>query len=593
MSPRTTVGAALATVALVAMSFFWPAREVAQAQPRRPSAGLSPIAATDAVPAGSTARLALQVSLPEGYHVQSNAPREAAFIPTVLAVEAPAGFTVTEIVYPEATDLTQAGQSQPLAVFEREFVIGIVVSVPPSAAPGDAVVRARFRYQACDAQLCYAPATVATEWRLRIVAAGSGVAPQQAQVFDAIAFGRGMKPSDDHTLPAPAAKPDVATAGDGLAALDDFEQRGDSFGGYLSAGDFVQQVRDAEAGVTNRGLLEGRGPLAILLVVLIGGLALNLTPCVLPMIPINLAIIGAGAQAGSRRRGFLLGSAYGGAMAVVYGVLGLIVILTAGTFGTINASPWFNVGIAVLFVVLGLAMFDLLLIDFSRFSTAFQPGTANRGSVALAFTMGAVAALLAGACVAPVVIQVVLFSSNLYAAGTHIALVLPFVLGIGMAIPWPFAGAGMAALPKPGAWMVRVKQAFGVVILATAAYYGHLAYTLFADRWVEASAVTSSVDEKLKEGWHSSLAEGLETARREQKPVLIDLWATWCKNCLTMDKTTFKDASVTSALAGYVKIKVQAEDPDAPDTRAIMQRFKAVGLPTYVILRPKTAVAVR
>jgi len=314
---------------------------------------------------------------------------------------------------------------------------------------------------------------------------------------------------------------------------------------------------------------------------------------VLPMIPINLAIIGAGAQAGSRRRGFLLGSAYGGAMAVVYGVLGLIVILTAGTFGTINASPWFNVGIAALFVVLGLAMFDLLLIDFSRFSTAFQPGSANRGSVALAFTMGAVAALLAGACVAPVVIQVVLFSSNLYAAGTHIALALPFVLGIGMAIPWPFAGAGMAALPKPGAWMVRVKQAFGVVILATAAYYGHLAYTLFADRWVEASAVTSSVDEMLKEGWHSSLAEGLETARREQKPVLIDLWATWCKNCLTMDKTTFKDASVTSALGGYVKIKVQAEDPDEPNTKAIMQRFKAVGLPTYVILRPKTAVATR
>ena len=155
------------------------------------------------------------------------------------------------------------------------------------------------------------------------------------------------------------------------------------------------------------------------------------------------------------------------------------------------------------------------------------------------------------------------------------------------------AGAGMAALPKPGAWMVRVKQAFGVLILATAAYYGHLAYTLFADRWVDASAVTSSVDEKLKEGWHSSLVDGLAAARAENKPVLIDMWATWCKNCLTMDKTTFEDESVKSALSGYVKIKVQAEDPDAPDTKAIMQRFKAVGLPTYVILRPKSAVAAR
>jgi thiol:disulfide interchange protein len=82
--------------------------------------------------------------------------------------------------------------------------------------------------------------------------------------------------------------------------------------------------------------------------------------------------------------------------------------------------------------------------------------------------MGAVAALLAGACVAPVVIQVVLFSSNLYAKGNAVALALPFLLGVGMAIPWPIAGAGIAALPKPGAWMVRVKQVFGVVIMATA-----------------------------------------------------------------------------------------------------------------------------
>lgn len=218
------------------------------------------------------------------------------------------------------------------------------------------------------------------------------------------------------------------------------------------------------------------------------------------MIPINLAIIGAGAQAGSRRRGFLLGMAYGGAMAIVYGVLGLVVILMAGTFGTINASPWFNVGIAALFVVLGLAMFDVVTIDFSRWSSGFRTAGTSRGTFALAFSMGGVAALLAGACVAPVVIQVVLSSSNLYATGTTSALALPFLLGIGMAVPWPIAGAGLAALPKPGLWMVRVKQGFGVLILATAAYYGYLGYTIFANRWVDASSVTAGVKEKLKAG---------------------------------------------------------------------------------------------
>jgi thioredoxin:protein disulfide reductase len=564
---------------------FVAAASLADAQPQRPTAQVAPISAADGVRPGVPARLALRVALPEGFHVQSNAPRDPTLIPTVLTVETPPGVVVDEIVYPLPTDLEQVGQKQPLAVFEREFSIGVVARVAANAAPGEIVLPARLRYQTCNAQLCFAPTTATAQWTLRVVPEGAAIAEQNRDVFKSIRFGTGSKPPAVVAVP-PRPAPVVPRDATGLDALNGFTELGNT-GGYLRSAEFLQWIRDAERGVKRSGLFEGRGPLAILLIVLVGGLALNLTPCVLPMIPINLAIIGAGAQAGSRARGFLLGSAYGGAMAVVYGVLGLVVILTAGTFGTINASPWFNLGIAVLFVVLGLAMFDLLLIDFSRFSTMFQPGAGSRGSVGLAFGMGAIAALLAGACVAPVVIQVVLFSSGLYATGTSIALALPFVLGIGMAIPWPLAGAGMAALPKPGAWMVRVKQAFGVVILGTAVYYGHLAYTLFADRWVDASAVTSSVGEKIKAGWHASLDEGLAKARLEQKPVLVDLWATWCKNCLTMDKTTFEDESVRQALSGYVKIKVQAEDPDDPTTKAIMQRFKAVGLPTYVILRPK------
>jgi thiol:disulfide interchange protein len=135
--------------------------------------------------------------------------------------------------------------------------------------------------------------------------------------------------------------------------------------------------------------------------------------------------------------------------------------------------------------------------------------------------------------------------------------------------------------------MVRIKQVFGLVILATAVYYGHQAYTLFADRWVDPAAVTASVREQLKSGWCSSLDEGLAAAQREGKPVLIDFWATWCKNCLAMDATTFKDPAVVSALDRYVKIKYQAEDPAEPATSAVLKRFEAVGLPTYAILRPR------
>jgi len=268
-------------------------------------------------------------------------------------------------------------------------------------------------------------------------------------------------------------------------------------------------------------------------------------------------------------------------MAVVYGVLGTIVVLTAGTFGTLNSSPWFNLGIAVLFIALSLAMFDIFTIDFSRFAKG--PGSgARRGSFALAFGMGAVAALLAGACVAPVVLQVVLFSSDLYSKGTPIALGLPFLLGIGMAVPWPFAGAGIAALPKPGAWMVRVKQAFGVIILATAAYYGYEAFGQF-----RAATVTAAAQSTVKDGWYHSLPDALAAAKAQNKPVFVDMWATWCKNCYVMDETTFQDPAVQASLDKYIKVKFQAEDPDAEPAKGLMARWDTVGLPTYVILSPR------
>ena len=560
------------------------------AQLGRPKADVTAVAESARVPAGGTVRVGARVSLPDGFHVQSDRPRDPNLIPTVFTVEAPVGVNVRAVGYPEPQDFVQQGQATPLTVFDHEFVAAAELALDPAVPEGPLVVTGRIRSQACDDAVCYAPATAPVQWRLDVVPAAAAVEPQDAALFADLRFR-----APDGSEKASAGETRTVTpsgAGDagrtGLERLDGFRVAGTT-GGYLGADDFLQFIRDAESGVAPRGLFEGRGPLAIVLIVLAGGLALNLTPCVLPMIPINLAIIGAGAQAGTRRRGLLLGSAYGGAMAIVYGALGLLVVLTAGTFGTINASPWFNAAIAVLFIVLALAMFDVIVIDFSRFSAGAAVGTGQRGSLAVAFTMGSVAALLAGACVAPVVIQVVLFSSSLYASGTTLALALPFFLGLGMALPWPIAGAGLARLPKPGAWMIRVKQAFGVLILATAAYYGYLAYTLFADRRVDATAVTSSVQEKLAEGWYSSLDEGLAAAAREGKPVLLDFWATWCKNCLTMDKTTFKDEQVVAALAPYVKIKYQAEDPDADPARQVLQRFNAVGLPTYVILQPAAA----
>ena len=568
----------------------------ASAQPMRISIDIETAGETDVALAGSTYRAVLDATLSpsgRGLHINSEAPLEDFLIPTVLTLDPPEGIALDGVAWPEPLLLEQQGAEKPLAVFEEEFVIGASFELVGDLAPGDYVLPGTLRYQACDERMCYIPATAEVSFLVRIAPAGTSPAPSAPAALFA-----GMTFTDPPDPPVPAAAAAGAAPIDGIpidgeAALTRFG-RFDvlaTAGGYLNEEQFLDFIQRAETGEAERGWFEGRGPLAILALILLGGLALNLTPCVLPMIPINLAIIGAGARASSRWRGFALGSAYGAAMAIVYGGLGLAVILTAGTFGTINASPWFNLGIAVLFVVLGLAMFDVVTIDFSSLQSRLPSGGSGQGSFVLAFGMGAIAALLAGACVAPVVIQVIVFSSNLYGTGVTLALALPFILGVGMAIPWPIAGAGLTALPKPGAWMVRVKQAFGVFILGTAIYYGYLSYGLFSQRWVDPDLVAESVQELIAEGWYPSLDLGLAAAQDEDKPVLLDIWATWCKNCLTMDSTTLKADGVQAALDGYVKVKFQAEDLGTSPAREVMERLEAIGLPAYAILRPGASQA--
>lgn len=136
-------------------------------------------------------------------------------------------------------------------------------------------------------------------------------------------------------------------------------------------------------------------------------------------------------------------------------------------------------------------------------------------------------------------------------------------------------------MPKPGMWMVRVKQAFGVFIFLFAAYYAHLAWTQFRPAPAEVPEVAGP--------WDKSLEAGLQRGLEQNKPVLVDFWATWCKNCLAMDKSTFKDSSVLKDLEAYVPVKYQAEHPEESPHREVMDRLGVIGLPTVVVLKPKGA----
>jgi thiol:disulfide interchange protein len=420
-------------------------------------------------------------------------------------------------------------------------------------------------YQGCNHELCFLPQTR----RFRLDDQG-GVSALT---------GGGTEPPETTTRSRPA----------------DFTVRG-RVSGYLRATPFIEFLNrslvDGSAG-SGSDPLAHRGIWVTLLLILVGGLALNLTPCVLPMIPINLAIIGAGIRAGDRGRGFLLGGFYGLGIAGAYGALGLAVLLTGARFGALNAMPGFNLGIAVIFIGLAAAMLGLFNLDLSRFQKVGPvAGGSDKGWMAYgqALMMGVVSALLAGACVAPAVIAVLVLAASLYAQGWGAALLLPFLLGVGMALPWPFAGAGLAFLPKPGAWMETIKRVFAAVILAAGLYYGWQGIDQIRSRSESArAAVQKAAEQSMREGWLTSLPEAFARARAEGKPMLIDFWATWCKSCLAMEKTTFQDPAVREALDRFIKVKLQAEQPSDPATRALMDEYEVLGLPTYVVVRETPA----
>ena len=302
----------------------------------------------------------------------------------------------------------------------------------------------------------------------------------------------------------------------------------------------------------------------VFLLVLLGGLLMNLTPCVLPLVPVSLALVG---------RGAARGAAYGLGMTLSYGALGLAAAFGGLAFGAIQSNPWFNVVVAVVFLLLGLATSEVFFIDFSRFRPRPKPGVMPREKRGLVgpFLLGAGTAVLAGACIAPILLATLVLTAKWFAAGRVWAVALPFVLGAGMGLPWPFITAGMSVLPKPGAWMRWVNRVFAVVLFGFAVWYGWLAWGGFTAR---AETIAPAPD--------------AAAASDPTRPTLVIVGAPWCKNCTAMERTTLKEPSVVEALAKFnvkhVEINTFDDLKKHPELDGL--GIDKTGVPAYVVIDP-------
>lgn len=322
---------------------------------------------------------------------------------------------------------------------------------------------------------------------------------------------------------------------------------------------------------------EDKGVLMSLLLALFGGFLLNLTPCVLPLIPVNLAVIGAGANSQNQKKERILrGCLYGAGIALTYGILGVVAVLTGTTFGQLDSNWIFNGAAGLIFLLLGLAMFGVFRFDFSGAAGRFRmPSAAGRSGV---FLMGALAAVLAGACVAPVIAAALVQAAKLSAHGNYAGLCLPFLVGLGMALPWPFAAAGIAFFPKPGAWMNHVKHALGVLILCLAAYYGWISFNIFR--------ASGAVGDWKGNVTYQQINHALTRSAAMKKPVLLDFGASWCKACTLMEKNSFPDPEVKAELENVILLKIPAEKPSAPNTAEMLKTFEVKGLPELILIEP-------
>ena len=393
--------------------------------------------------------------------------------------------------------------------------------------------------------------------------------------------------------------------------------------------------------------IESRGIFVSLVIIFLVGVGLSFTPCVYPMIPITVAVIG-GQTAGDQTTGrkpltaFFLSLIYVLGISIVYAAMGVVAASTGALFGTALQSPWVIGFVVAVFVALAMSMFGVYYLRVPSFISDRLGTKTGKGFVGV-FIMGLVSGIVASPCIGPALASLLVYiaSTGNKFLGFLMLFVFAWGLGVLLIVLGTFSGA-IKALPKSGFWMETVERIFGLLLIGAALYYLRfiisesafitilglflIVTAVFAggfDRLTHEStnfqrarrafgliafifgtyflvghlmnkgfilppfSTTTSVQSgvaKEKIDWVLSEDDGLKQARASSKPAMIDFYASWCVACMEFEKITYADPQVVRELKNFVNIKIDCTNTNDPKIKQLWEKYGIVGLPTIVFI---------
>ncbi|MBI4354661.1 MAG: thioredoxin family protein [Candidatus Omnitrophica bacterium] len=305
----------------------------------------------------------------------------------------------------------------------------------------------------------------------------------------------------------------------------------------------------------------------------LSGLALNLTPCVYPMVPVTVAFF---SGQGQGRTGYVvwLGIAYVAGISLMYALLGTLAAQTGALFGSWLQHPAVLMLVAALIIALALSMFGLYELQPPRW-LAQRFGRATVGPLG-ALVMGLTVGLIAAPCIGPFLLSLLLVVSQVGNPVLGFGLLL--TTGIGMGVPYIILGVmahRVTQLPKAGKWLVWSKRALGVVLIAFSVYLLGIAAR---QRSATAGRTAASAV-----AWQPYSYARLQQARQSGQPVLVDIYADWCLPCVEMDHVTFRHPDVAQRLSSVVTLRVDATGSISREAEQLFEDYNVYGVPTLLL----------